>query len=95
MNGKELGKRLGKARVELDECAEWLGRLIKDVEAADSPRPELLGLTEISELTDTNYKLVQQRYRRGLLPEPVALLACGPIWLKQDIVSYSKRKAAA
>jgi predicted DNA-binding transcriptional regulator AlpA len=88
-----LAKKLVSLQRELDECAEWLGRIAKAV-----PEPEqlaLVGASEAATLLGVKANTIQQWRKRGILPEPVAKLACGPIWREQDIKQWAARRAAA
>ena len=94
MTKKQLATRLRKVRRELDECAEWVERLAAEVDVEPAPEVELLGMSEAAEASGLQYRTFQQRYTRGTAPAPIAMLACGPIWARDDIVRWAKRAAA-
>ena len=80
--------RLRAIRRELDEVAEHIERL-----AAASPDAiELVGLAEVAVLAGVGRGLVKSWRHRGNMPEPVAELACGTIWLKADIEEWLRSK---
>ena len=57
-----------------------------------SPMPiilELTGVAEVAEILGWSSSKVSVYARRGLLPEPVARLRCGLIWLRSDIQRYA------
>lgn len=93
MTKKQLSARLRKVRRELDECSEWIERLADDVDTPTSGTVKLLGMKEAAEASSLPYSAFQQRYTRGTTPTPIAVLACGPIWDRADIVRWAKRAA--
>lgn len=97
MNRREV-ERLRRVRRELDEAAEHIERLARDLERAPvkvARNSQLVGAAEIAELTGLSKVNVRVMTSRGQLPEPVAELSCGRIWLRADIVQWNKRRAAA
>lgn len=79
--------RLRKARQELDECAAWLDRITRDVESAEAETtmPSIVGPSEAAEILGINADAFTKRRIRGTLPEPIAELGCGTIWMRRDI----------
>ena len=57
---------------------------------------ELCGLAETARLLGVSKAVLgarrRRRYRKGdalpRFPKPVAVLRCGPIWLRRDLVAY-------
>jgi hypothetical protein len=49
---------------------------------------DIVGITEISELTNVGTKSVRNWYVRGIMPPPDAKLACGPIWRRSTITRW-------
>ena len=91
---KALARRLDGLRRELDECAEWLGRIAKDVEPGEHEL-QLGGVTEIAAMLGVKTDTIQKWRARGIMPEPVAQLSCGAIWLTKDVEQWAARRAAA
>jgi predicted DNA-binding transcriptional regulator AlpA len=90
-----VAKRVQRIRRELDECGEQLERLSRDLDGVEvDDKLSLVGLTEITEMTGASYTNVKAWHRRGQLPDPVAVLACGPIWQTREIKRWMKRRAA-
>ena len=94
MTKKQLAARLRTVRRELDECAEWVERLAAEVDAEPESEMTLVGLQEAAALSGLPYRTFQQRYNRGTVPPPLAVLACGPIWDAADIKRERKAVAA-
>lgn len=92
---KRIATRLQKVRRELDELAEHLERLARDVEGPEPERPEIVGITEIATMLDKPTMTVTNYRRHGKLPEPLAELACGPVWLKREIELWAEWQDAA
>lgn len=46
---------------------------------------ELVGTAEAAKILDVERPRISRWRRRGLLPEPVAEVASGPIWLRSQI----------
>ncbi len=57
-------------------------------------RSELLGLKEAAELLGISKGALRDRavYSDVPLPQPVAMLACGPIWTRDQIVDYARKR---
>jgi hypothetical protein len=51
---------------------------------------DVLGLKEVAALVDRNTVTVRSWYQRGHLPEPDALLSCGPIWRRTTISRWTR-----
>lgn len=96
MNTKRVAAQLQRARRELDEAAEWLDRIASEVLASETPPAavELLGSRELADYLGLQPGTIVKYRQRGTLPEPVAVLACGPIWLKQDVERWASQRAA-
>jgi hypothetical protein len=69
--------------------ASTLDRLRAAATASSAARPstraKLLGIAEIAESVGVPRGTVAQWHRRGQLPEPDALLKCGPIWSERSL----------
>ena len=55
-------------------------------------KQSLMGQAEIAALVGTKSSTVGTWVTRGLLPEPVAHLACGRIWARADIEAWAKAR---
>lgn len=53
---------------------------------------DLMGLKEIAEHLGVPSASARQWSKRGLLPDPVARLACGPIWTRPQIVKWASER---
>ncbi len=60
--------------------------------AARKRKIDLVGIKEAAELIGWSRQKTSVYYRRGLLPLPVAQLACGPIWCRSDMVEFAHRE---
>ena len=56
---------------------------------------ELLGLKEAAELLGLSKSALRDRARHGGLPQPVVVLACGPIWTRAQLVEYARWRVRA
>ena len=56
---------------------------------------DLVGIKEAAELIGWSRQKTSVYYRRGLLPPPVAELACGPIWYLDDVARFAEREREA
>lgn len=50
---------------------------------------ELVGSQEAAALSGMKRTTFQMARLRGLVPEPIATLACGPIWTKSQIEEWA------
>jgi len=89
-------RRLGRVRRELDEAAEWVGRMTDEIENAKPPVVDanLVGAQEAREILGLGNNGFNSQRRQGKLPEPLVTLACGPIWLRETIEQEARRRAA-
>jgi hypothetical protein len=68
------------------EIADSARRLTEQLEAAKAEQPlKLAGSKEASRMLGIPYDTFHTMRKRRQLPEPVAELACGPIWLVSDL----------
>lgn len=56
---------------------------------------DLVAQMEISQMAGVKASTVGVWVTRGLLPEPVAHLACGRIWLRSDIAAWLEKRNAS
>ena len=52
---------------------------------------KLYGVTEFAQALGWDRRKLAVYQRRGLLPEPVARLACGSIWTEQQVEEYKEK----
>ncbi len=55
---------------------------------------QLLGVAEVCALLGLSRGALGHRRRRPDFPEPVALLDCGPIWARSQIVAYAAERCS-
>ncbi len=51
--------------------------------------PELFGLAEASDFLGLSKQALRSRARTSGFPEPAWLLACGPVWTREQLVGYA------
>lgn len=56
--------------------------------------PPLVGVREAAEILGVERPRINRWRGSGVMPEPIQELACGPIWLQQDVEDLRDRKAA-
>lgn len=88
-----VAERLRRVEHELGEITEQVSRLRRSVRSSDTVRhgTKLVGLSEVIELTGRPSATVRLYRSQGKLPNPVAELNCGPIWLQSDIELWHKQ----
>lgn len=89
---ERLAAQLQRVRKELDEVAGHVDTLAKALAEPEPVQLDLVGQAEVAAMAGTKSSTVGTWVTRGLLPEPVAKLACGRIWLKSDIKAWLKRR---
>jgi hypothetical protein len=57
-----------------------------------TPKLDLVGTAEAAELLDVERPRIGRWVKSGVMPEPVARLASGPVWLKKDVLGISKER---
>lgn len=55
---------------------------------------DLVGLAEAAAIARMGRSAFRQARQRGNTPEPIAQLACGPIWLRPTIEEWAANRAA-
>ncbi|KKX53286.1 MULTISPECIES: helix-turn-helix transcriptional regulator [Brevibacillus] len=60
---------------------------------------DIMGLYEVSEMTGKSKTYIKEYLKRGKFPQPIKVLACGPLWLREQVQvwmdtpsTYGKRK---
>jgi hypothetical protein len=56
--------------------------------------PDLVGVAEASEILGWDRRRVSTYVRRGAFPEPVASLASGRVWRREDIEAFGRDRAS-
>ncbi|WP_289142440.1 AlpA family transcriptional regulator [uncultured Brevibacillus sp.] len=49
---------------------------------------DIMGLSEVSEMTGKSKANIKEYQKRGQFPEPVKILASGPLWLRDKIQTW-------
>ena len=49
---------------------------------------DIMGLAEVSDMVGKSKQYVKTYLERGQFPEPVKVLASGPIWLREQIQTW-------
>lgn len=79
MTRAAMRKRLTKVIRDLEEVE-------REVAVFTEPsKLDLVGVGEAAEILGIASTTVSQRRRNGHMPEPIAVLKCGPIWHRGDI----------
>jgi hypothetical protein len=55
--------------------------------------PDLVGVAEASEILGWDRRRVSTYVRRGAFPEPVACLASGRVWSREDVEAFGRDRA--
>jgi hypothetical protein len=55
--------------------------------------PDLVGVAEASEILGWDRRRVSTYVRRGAFPEPVASLASGRVWRREDVEAFGRDRA--
>lgn len=55
---------------------------------------ELIGSQEAVAITGMKRSAFSMARQRGLVPEPIVTLACGPIWTRSQIEEWAASEAA-
>lgn len=53
---------------------------------------ELVGVKEVAEMLGVRVATVSSYLSRGQMVKPLATLACGPVWLRQDIERWDAQR---
>lgn len=56
--------------------------------------PDLVGVAEASEILGWDRRRVSTYVRRGAFPEPVASLASGRVWRREDVEAFGRDRLA-
>lgn len=84
----EIGARTVTATTRA-RCVAALRRIAgPDATLAVEVVPVLVGVTEAADLLGWDRRRVATYVERGAFPDPVARLACGHIWRRDDVVAF-------
>lgn len=90
-----LGAREVRSRTRAG-CLSALRRLAGDAELTVEVTPELVGVSEAARILGWDRRRVATYVSRGAFPEPVAALASGRVWRREDVERFgadrTKRK---
>src|SRR2546423_8408860 len=84
--------RTGRTRAA---CAAQLRRAAGDVSLMIEVVPELVGVAEAAAILGWDKRRVFTYISRGSFPEPVAMLASGRVWRRDDIEGYARSRDSA
>jgi hypothetical protein len=56
--------------------------------------PDLVGVAEASQILGWDRRRVSTYVRRGAFPEPVASLASGRVWRREDVEAFGRDRAS-
>lgn len=85
LDGREVRRRTREA------CLRGLRRLAgDDVLLSVEVTPQLVGVTEAAEILGWDRRRVATYVSRGAFPEPVAALASGRVWRRDDVEAFGR-----
>jgi hypothetical protein len=89
--------RLGDEEVRAgtrDGCLSALRALVgEDAALLVSETPDLVGVTEAAEILGWDRRRVATYIGRGAFPPPLASLACGRVWRRDDVEAFARDRA--
>jgi hypothetical protein len=80
---------LTREEYEATEAISLLSMIAHHFEHASSDMEQLVGVAEAAEFLGVAKPSVSQR--KITLPDPIAVLAGGPIWLKRELIPVRER----
>ncbi len=85
LDGREVRRRTREA------CLRGLRRLAgDDVLLSVEVTPQLVGVTEAAAILGWDRRRVATYVSRGAFPEPVAALASGRVWRREDVEAFGR-----
>jgi predicted DNA-binding transcriptional regulator AlpA len=63
-----------------------------EVEMRKKKVPHLCGVAEVVGILGIKKQNIGNARKTEGFPEPVQILACGPIWLESDIIEYQEQR---
>jgi hypothetical protein len=88
--------RLGDEEVNArtrEGCISALRRLAGDMPLTVEERPELVGVSEAAAILGWDRRRVITYIDRGAFPAPLASLASGRVWRRDDVESFARDRA--
>ena len=88
--------RLGDEEVHArtrDGCISALRHLAGDLALTVEERPELVGVSEAAAILGWDRRRVVTYVDRGAFPAPLANLASGRVWRRDDVESFARDRA--
>ena len=88
--------RLGDEEVQArtrDGCISALRRLAGDLALTVEERPELVGVSEAAAILGWDRRRLVTYVDRGAFPAPLASLASGRVWRRDDVESFARDRA--
>jgi len=86
--GRVGGTEIRRATVEA--CLDGIRRAAGDAVLTVEIVPDLVGVAEASEILGWDRRRVSTYVRRGAFPEPIASLASGRVWRREDVESFGR-----
>jgi predicted DNA-binding transcriptional regulator AlpA len=82
-----LGSRVVRSKSR-EGCLAALRRLAGDARLTIEVTPELVGVSEAAQILGWDRRRVATYVSRGAFPEPVATLASGRVWRREDVEAF-------
>lgn len=84
-------------RAKIRKDLNRIARIAEEVEREvvvfmDADMPDLVSTKEAAEIVGMTRTAVSTARARGKFPEPAVVLACGPIWRREDIVHWHETR---
>ena len=87
-----LGARMVRSRSR-EGCLAALRRIAGEGELTVEVTPQLVGVSEAARILGWDRRRVATYVSRGAFPEPIAALASGRIWLREDVEAFGADRA--
>jgi hypothetical protein len=75
-----------------DGCISALRRLAGDLALTIEEHPELVGVSEAAEILGWDRRRVVTYVDRGAFPAPLASLASGRVWRRDDVEAFARER---
>jgi len=87
-----LGAREVRSRTRAG-CLQALRRIAGEASLTVEVTPELVGVSEAAAILGWDRRRVATYVSRGAFPEPVAALASGRVWRREDVEAFGADRA--